>query len=186
MKNIVVIEGPSGAGKDTLIRELVNKYPHLYIKMPSITSRAMREGESQGSPYFFVTREQFKQKIDSNEVFEFTVMNRDSEYRGMSKAIIDDLLKTDKVQLKDCDWVGIEALRREYPNRVLAIHINVPKEEVAKRIAERGGDVEDMAKRLADYDEYNTKIKKYCDITVNNTSMDECVIKLHEIISGSN
>ena len=181
---IIVIEGPSGAGKDTLIRELIALHPELYVKMPSITDRPMRKGEVQGNPYFHVTKQEFEDKIRTGEVFEHTIMARDGLYRGMSKQIIDDILATGKIQIKDCDWVGIEALRREYPNQVLAICLHVPKDEVAKRLRERGGDEQDIQNRLHDYDEYAEKIAKYCDIVIDNFNLSDCVRSVHSIISN--
>ncbi|MCL2586705.1 MAG: AAA family ATPase [Firmicutes bacterium] len=180
---IVVIEGPSGAGKDTLIRQLIELHPDTYVKMPSITDRPMRKDETQGNPYFHVTKEEFEAKIKSGEVFEYTVSSRDGRYRGMNKKIIDDILATDKIQIKDCDWVGIEALRRIYPGKVLAICLHVPKEEIAKRLLERGGDPKDIENRLNDYDEYAQKIAKYCDIIIDNIKLSDCARSIHNIIT---
>jgi len=183
MKKIIVLEGPSGVGKDTIIKELVRLYPETYIKMPSTTSRPMRPGESQGNPYFFITRKEFEKKIKTGDVFEFTLPARDGDYRGMSKQIINDLLATGKTQIKDCDWIGIEALRKEYGDIVLAIYVNVPKEEVARRIRERGGDEKDIQRRIADYDDYK-KIRKWCEFSVDNIELGKCVADVHSIING--
>ena len=148
-----------------------------------MTTRAMRPGESQGKPYFHISTEEFEQKIKTGEVFEFTITVRDGEYRGMSKQIIDEIIKTGKIQFKDCDEIGIRALRREYPNQVIAIYLHVPKEEVARRIRERGGSEEDMANRLADYDEYS-KIRELCDYTIENCDLGNCVEAVHKLVQG--
>jgi len=180
---IVVIEGPSGVGKDTVARELVGRYGDKYIKMPSITDRAMRANESQGNPYFFVTTEEFKKKVASGDIFEFTVMARDNLHRGMSKQIIEGIATSGRIQLKDCDWVGIEALRKVYGvEQVLAICLTVSKEEIVRRINERGGDSEDIARRIADFDEYSKKIQGYCDVSVENLDLDKCVSTIHSMV----
>ena len=179
---IVVLEGPSGVGKDTVAAGLVAKWSENYIKMPSITSRPMRENESQGNPYFFVTTEEFERKIENGDVFEFTIMTRDNMYRGMSKKIIEDIAKTGKIQLKDCDWVGIEALKREYgKDRVLAVYLDVPRKEIARRIRERGGDKCDIKRRIKDYDAYK-KIRDFCCVSVPNLCLDACVDQIHELV----
>ncbi|MCL2846230.1 MAG: AAA family ATPase [Firmicutes bacterium] len=180
---IVVIEGPSGAGKDTVIRELIRRYPNKYIKMISMTSREMRDGEAQGNPYIFVTRAQFEEKIKSGEVFEYTIMSRDDHYRGMSKQIIDKNIADGLISLKDCDWVGIDALKKTYGDAdVLAVYLHVEKEEIARRIAARGGSDEDMQRRLADYDQYSVQIRAACDIEVGNCEVGKCVDELHKVI----
>ena len=184
MKKIIVLEGPSGVGKDTIIKELVRQHPDKYIKMPSTTSRAIRLNESQGDPYFFITKQEFEQKIKNGDVFEYTKTLRDDAYKGMSKKIINDILASGKIQIKDCDWVGIEALRREYGDKVLAIYVHVPKDEVEKRIRARGGCEQDMQRRIADYDDY-VKIRDWCDVVVENSDLNKCVSDVHRIISQS-
>ena len=181
---VVVIEGASGVGKDTIARELVNRYG-IYVKMPSITDRSMRPMESQGNPYFFVTTEEFKKKIETGDVFEYTVMSRDSLHRGMSKQIIEQLALTGKIQIKDCDWVGIQALKREYgESQVLAILLDVPSEEIARRISERGGEIADIESRIKDIEEYSTKIRDFCDVVVENIDLDKCVAKVHQLVKS--
>jgi len=185
MKKIIVLEGPSGVGKDTVVTKLIERYPDTYIKMVSMTSRKMREGEREGVTYNFISRRSFESKIKSGEIFEYTIMARDGEYRGMSKSNIDRVMKTGKVQIKDCDWIGIEALRNNYPGQVYAIALCAPKEAVAERIRARGGCEKDMACRIRDYDEYRAKIEPVCDVVVCNDNLDECVDRVHELIQKS-
>ncbi|MCL2851339.1 MAG: AAA family ATPase [Firmicutes bacterium] len=182
---IVVLEGPSGVGKDTVARELNRRFPDIYVKMPSITDRAMREGENQGNPYFFVSTEEFKKKITTGDVFEYTIVARDNLHRGMSKQIIEGIAKTGRIQIKDCDWIGIEALKREYGTKnVIAIYLSVPKEEVARRIHERGGSVNDIQNRIADFENYAVKIQKYCDHSIENIILDSCVNEIHTLVQS--
>ena len=176
------MEGPSGVGKDTVVRELMKKYPHKYVKMPSTATRAMRPGESQGNPYFFVTREEFQAKIASGDVFEYTVLPRDGEYRGMSHHIIDNILASDKIQIKDCDEIGLRALKKEYGDLVMGIFLVAEKEEIEKRLRARGGTEEEIAKRLGDFEEYMKYAHQFDHIITNDNLMD-CVDKVDTIIS---
>ena len=77
MKNekglIIVVEGPSGVGKDSIVQGLKEKYPNMFVKAPSTTTREMRENESQGNPYFFVTIDEF------NKLADVVIVNRMDE-----------------------------------------------------------------------------------------------------------
>ena len=184
MKNkpiIMVLEGPSGAGKDTVTSELVKKYPGKYIKMISSTSRKMRDDESQGKPYLFLSRKEFEKRVESGDIFEYTIMSRDGEYRGMSREIIDKNIEEGLIQIKDCDPVGIRALRKAYKGCVVAIYLDVKKEEIEKRLRSRGGSEEEIIARLNDFDEYS-KISEMCDYKVKNDEVDKCVKEINEIV----
>ena len=91
---VVVIEGPSGVGKDTLINELIASNTQLFEKAISVTTRAMREGESQGNPYDFVSNAEFEDMLNRNEIFEHTT--RHGTYRGMRKNNFDKIINAKK------------------------------------------------------------------------------------------
>jgi len=185
MKKIVVIEGVSGAGKDTLMNEMVKREPNTFIKMPSMTSRKMRSGETEGNPYYFVTGKEFEKRVESGEIFEFTRLVRDDEYRGMSKKIIDTILDSGKIPLKDCDHIGLKALQVEYgKENVISIFLDVPKKEIEKRIIGRGGNEEDIKARIKDFEEYIKINRKHYKYHVENIDMEECIKKICKIIES--
>jgi len=181
MIKFAIIEGVSGAGKDTVIKELVKRHPKQFIKLPSLTSRKMRENETQGNPYYHVSRIEFENKIQTGEVFEHTIMTRDGEYRGMSSQIIDNLLSQNFILLKDCDHVGILALKKKYGEQsILSFFLDVPKSEVHKRLIARGET--EIEKRLADFDLYKELILPYCDHIVSNIDLNKCVTTIALLI----
>jgi len=179
---IVAIGAPSGVGKNTITSKLVKHFPDTYIRFPSIASRPMRPGETQGDPYFFITSKEFEGKIASGEVFEHTSLHGD--YRGMSAAIIDEFLMSGKVLLKDVDYIGVLALREKYgPSAVLSIFLTVPREMAKERIQNREGTTHEyLEMRLANYDkEMETAV--HFDHTVPNIDLDTCISQVHQIIS---
>ena len=89
-KSIVIIEGPSGVGKDTIINELIKRYPEKFGKPINATTRAMRENESQNNPYLFLSEEEFFKKRASGDIFEHTM--RHGTYRGMQKSSFDNII----------------------------------------------------------------------------------------------
>jgi len=177
---IIVVEGPSGVGKDAVIKELIKKYPNTFVKVPSTTTRAMRVGESQGSPYYFVNESTFKTMLDSGEIFEHTF--RHGQYRGMSKHLFDDVLSKKLFPVKDCDLIGVNALRNVYANKVFTIFLTCPKAEIERRLIGRGDKGEDLKTRLNNFDEY-IKNAKYFDVVIENIDLDVAVDNVYNAIA---
>jgi guanylate kinase len=176
---IIVIEGPSGVGKDTLVKSLMENYPNMFEKVPSMTTREMRENESQGNPYFFVSEERFKQLIADGTLFEYTT--RHNTYRGMNKDLFDEVLNRGKFPVKDCDKIGLDALRKIYGNKVFGVFITCPKKEIEARLIGRGESGESLATRLNNYDEY-VKNEVYFDTTIENIDLEVATKQLYDKI----
>ncbi len=177
-KKIIVIEGPSGVGKDSIITGLIKKYPNEFEKMVSVATRAMREYESQGNPYHFVSNEEFDKMLASGDIFEHTV--RHNEKRGMSEKYINAILDKNKIPLKDCDLVGVKALRSKFDN-VITFFITIDKETIEQRLINRKDKPEDIKARLEDYDEYIKQSKHY-DYVVENRDLDKTIDKIFNLI----
>jgi guanylate kinase len=177
-EQIAVIEGPSGAGKDSIIKGLMSKYPNQFEKIISVCTREMRDFESQGNPYFFVTDDEFDKMLQSGDVFEYTV--RHGTKRGMSEKYIKQILSNNKIALKDCDMIGVKALKSKFRN-VLTIFITVPKEEIGERMRNRGDSEKDVMRRLEDYDDCIGEAKHF-DYIIENKILNETVDKVYDII----
>ncbi len=176
---IVVIEGPSGAGKDTIIKTLMKRYPERFGKLVSVATRAMRPNESEGNPYHFVSNEEFDRMVESGDIFEHTV--RHGEKRGMSERYILELFDANKIPLKDCDIIGVRALKSRFQN-VTTIFITADKKEIERRLIGRGDKPEDIARRLTDYDKCILDAKYY-DYVINNDDLEKTIDKIIQIIS---
>lgn len=177
-QRIIVIEGPSGVGKDTIIKTLTEKYPDRFAKLVSVATRAMRPHESQGNPYHFVNNEEFNQMVASGDIFEHTV--RHGEKRGMSEKYINAILEQNKIPLKDCDIIGVKALKSRFDN-VTTIFITADKNTIEQRLHKRGDALPDIERRLADYDEYMKNAQHY-DHVLENVDLQKTIDKILEII----
>lgn len=169
---VVAIDGPSGVGKDTVMRGIIAARPKLFEKAASYTTREMRPDESQGNPYFFITPQDFHDKLEKGLFFEHTT--RHGTMRAMSKQIFDCILQKGKIPLKDCDKVGVLALKKLYGKRVFGIFITAPKEVVASRLQARGESGESFATRIKNYDQHMLQ-KKYYDVCVENISLEQAI-----------
>lgn len=178
---IVIIEGPSGVGKDTIINTLLSRYPDRFGRPINACTRAMRENESQNNPYYFITEEEFLKLRATGEIFEHTV--RHGTYRGMRKASFDEILNSGKIALRDCDKYGLEALKEIYPNQILSIFITCPKEEIKKRLINRNEPKDSMEARLKDYDEH-IKQRKYYEFEIENLDLEKTIEKILELIDN--
>jgi guanylate kinase len=179
-KLIVIIEGPSGVGKDTIINELINRYPNKFGRPINANTRAMRENESQGNPYLFMSEEEFRRLRNTGEIFEETI--RHGSYRGMRKSSFDEILNSGKIALRDVDRFGLEAVRSVYGHdNVIGIFLTAPKEEIKKRMIERNEPIESMNARLKDFDTF-IEDAKYYDYTIENLDIDKTIENILNII----
>jgi guanylate kinase len=182
-KRIIVIEGPSGTGKDTIIKKLIEKFPDKYEKITSYTTREKRDGEIDGQVYNFIDRQTFKDKFENGEIFEFT--KRHGSYRGMSKSLINKIIDNGKIALKDVDNIGMRAIKSVYEGQVLTIFITAKKEIIRERLTGRGGAIEDIEQRLHDYDLIHNYVDEYDHIITNNGTVDACIKKILKILKDN-
>jgi guanylate kinase len=183
---IFIITGTSGAGKDSVIEKIKEK--NLEFEWVKTTvSRPMREGESEGNPYYFVTPAQFKEKIEKGEMIEYALVY--GNYYGCEKKEIERCLATGKPVIWKVDIQGVPIIKKHYPDSV-CVFISAPSFEVLeKRIRGRGKDDEEtIQKRMKTA---KTEMKDanenplYDFVVVNEENrLDETVEKVVEIIKN--
>lgn len=148
-KKIITISAPSGSGKTTIIKHMLEKFSQLGFAI-SATSRKPRGNEVNGIEYFFLTPEEFKKKIDNKEFVEWEEVYKDRFY-GTLKSELDRIWKEDKVVVIDADFKGALNIKKIYGENVLGIFLRPPSLEVLeKRLRDRGTDSEEeLLKRIA-------------------------------------
>lgn len=176
---LVVLSGCSGVGKNTVMNQLLaeNKDYGLFT---GCTTRTMREGECEGKPYYFLTEEQFKQKIADGEFIEYE--NVHGYLYGTSKKVLTQKNEQYKVVLKDVDVKGTFNLveRLKDIEKVITIFMAVETKSVLEqRLIQRGE--KEIAKRLERYDLEMSYAEKYNHI-ICNRDLEETVQKIKEII----
>jgi len=133
---IFIISGPSGAGEDSVIREL-----EKIIKFNRVTTtvtRKKRLGEKQGKPYYFVTVKKFKELIKNNKLVEWAIVYGD--YRGCTKKEINRLLKGKSPILWKADWQGIKTIKKIFPEAISILITSPSYQILEKRLVKRGKD----------------------------------------------
>ncbi|MCX6763962.1 MAG: hypothetical protein NTZ97_04545 [Candidatus Moranbacteria bacterium] len=179
-KNIFIISGPSGAGEDSIIKGLEKIFP--LEKIITTATRQMRLGESQGNPYYFITKEIFQEEIRKNEFFEYVEEDRNNFY-GVTKKETERVLGLNKIILWKLDYKGVITAKKLFPESI-AILIDVPIEVIEERIRRRDGVDEKYIQGRLEYARgwYDNRDK--FDYSIKNAEgrLDEAIQKVAEII----
>ena len=134
---LVILSGVSGAGKDTIKKELIKRMEEVE-SLPSFTSRNPRVGEEEGIQYHFITKEQFEEKIKNNEFYEYDLHHEN--YYGTSRKLMNDKIQSGKIIVKDIEVNGTENLVKllKEDTKIVTIFLKVDKDELRRRLENRG------------------------------------------------
>lgn len=131
---LIIISAPSGTGKSTLCRKLINEFPNACYSV-SVTTRNPRRGEVEGKDYFFVSRNEFKQKIKRGELAEWALVH--GHYYGTPKNFLEKNLVEGKDIILDIDVRGAMKLKKKYPEAVFIFLAPPSFSELERRIRGR-------------------------------------------------
>lgn len=177
---MAVISGFSGAGKGTIVGELVKKYD--YAISISATTRAPREGEKEGVNYFFKSKEAFEEMIAKEELIEYAQYV--DNYYGTPKEYVLQQLEAGRDVLLEIEMQGALKVKEKFPE-VSLIFITPPNvEELRKRLEGRGTETpEVIEKRISRAKEECVYMPEY-DYIVVNDQLEECVDSIHGLLQS--
>jgi guanylate kinase len=135
---LFVLVGPGGAGKNALMKEMLNRFDNL-AKLVTATTRAPRPQEREGYDHYFVTLEEFQRKIAAGDLLEHQEVTQDKFY-GILRAPVETALEAGKDLIADIEVLGAKILRETYPDDVVLIFVTVPgatDEDRLKTLEER-------------------------------------------------
>lgn len=177
MNKLIVLSGPSGVGKGTIVKELLKKGD--YALSVSCTTRAPREGEVHGVSYFFTGKKQFEKTIADGGFLEYS--NHFGNYYGTPKAFVEKQLETHNVIL-EIEVNGAMQIKRNHPDALLIMILPPSVEELKNRLIKRGSeDPEKIAERLSRMD-YELSKKDEYDYSVVNDDLFTAVCEIEDII----
>jgi guanylate kinase len=177
---LVIISAPSGTGKSTICRKLLQKRKDLRYSI-SCTTRQPRPGEKDGKHYFFQNRDEFKRKIRRGEFLEWAVVH--DEYYGTPRKFIEETLKEGLSLMLAIDVQGAAAIRRKMPDAVLVFLVPPSIESLRERLAARRDASESVAKRLANSKDEMAAAKNY-DYLVVNDDLEKAVFQIECILTA--
>ena len=165
MASLFVVVAPSGAGKTSLVAELLARESNIRLSI-SYTTRAPRKGEADGREYHFIERAQFERMISSGEFLEHASVY--GNYYGTSRRWIEQQLAGDHDVMLEIDWQGAQQVRALFPHMVGIFILPPSIEELRKRLESRGKDsVEAIDKRMASAREEVSHVLEFEYIIVN-------------------
>lgn len=179
---LIVVSGFSGAGKGTLMRELLEKYEETYALSISATTRNPREGERDGREYFFKTKEDFEKMIAKEELIEYAKYVEN--YYGTPKEYVERQLEAGKDVILEIEIQGALKVKERFPDTLLLFVTPPTAEELRRRLIGRGTETMDVIEsRLARAVEEAEVMDQY-DYLIVNDDLDACVLEMHAIIQG--
>ena len=177
---LLILSGPSGCGKDTVIEEVIKKNPNVKMSV-SLTTRKIREGEIPGVSYDFTDLDSFKKAIENGELLEYNKYG--SNYYGTPKKSVEELLNKGIDVVLRIDVNGKANIKKIYPEAVSIFMMTPSLEILEKRLRSRGTDTEsDIATRLETAKAEIEKSGDY-DYYVINDVLENAVNKVIEIIN---
>lgn len=178
---LTVVSGFSGAGKGTVMKAFLKKYPEYKLSV-SATTRLPRPGEIDGKDYFFLTKDKFESMIDNNGFLEYALYV-DNYYGTPRDYVISQLEKGYDVIL-EIEMQGALLIKEKYPDALLLFMTPPGFEELVKRLTGRGTeDDKTIRKRIKRCYDESQVVEKY-DYLVINDEVDKCADRINDIIQN--
>ena len=172
MGKLIIFSAPSGSGKSTIINFLLKQNLNLAFSI-SATSRAPRGTEQNGVEYFFLTPEEFRQRIANDEFLEYEEVYTDRFY-GTLKEQVEKQLAAGQNVIFDVDVVGGCNIKKFYGERALSVFIQPPSvDELRKRLNGRGTDTQEVIESRIAKAEYELGFAEKFDVVVVNDNLEK-------------
>ncbi len=178
---LAVVSGFSGAGKGTLMKELLRRYDNYALSI-SATTRSPREGEAHGREYFFVSEEEFDRMVREEQLLEYARYVKHSY--GTPKSYVMEQLQAGKDVILEIEIQGALKVKEKFPDTVLLFVSAPDAAELKRRLTGRGSESEEVIReRLARAKEEAEGMDRY-DYLLINDDLDACVEEMHRIIQA--
>jgi guanylate kinase len=179
--SVIVVTGPSGAGKGTLIREVLERVPGIGATV-SATTRDRRPGELDGKEYYFLSTEDFLTRIERGDLLEYVTYVSGHRY-GTLRSELDRIRSEGKVPLLELETEGALRVKGEVPGAV-TIFISASVEELERRLRERATEsTGEIGERIA-LARHQLEQADEFDYTVENDELDRAVEELTRLVRG--
>jgi guanylate kinase len=180
---LIIITAPSGSGKTSITRHLMQQFPKLAFSISAAT-RAPRGTEKNGVDYYFMSEDDFKQKIQHNEFAEWEMVY-EGKYYGTLQSELQRIWKEGKIPVLDIDVKGAIHVKQQYPESSITLFIEPPSvQELKKRLESRGTEnAESLAARI-NKAAYEISFKEHFDRQIINDDLQKACAEATVIIES--
>src|SRR5688572_3306143 len=180
---LIVVSGPSGVGKDSIVQRMIERgFPFHFVV--TATTREKRPNEVHGKDYWFVSKDEFARMIEHNELIEYAIVYGD--YKGIPKAQVREALASGKDVVMRLDVQGAETIRKLTPDALLIFVTTENEEELVRRLEQRKTETpEELALRIATARKELQRIEAFDYVIVNRDGdLEETMNTIRAIIDS--
>jgi guanylate kinase len=180
---VVVFSAPSGSGKTTIVRHLLRKFPQLGFSISACTRDKRGRSEENGKDYYFLTPDEFREKIENHEFVEWEEVYEGAFY-GTLKSEVERIWDSGRSVIFDVDVKGGISLKNFYREKALTVFVKVPSVEVLKdRLKNRGTESEDSLSRRLFKVNFELGFQDQFDVVLVNDELESTLLKAEKIVS---
>lgn len=177
---LFVISGPSGAGKGTLVQELLPRHDHLTLSI-SMTTRPPRSGEREGKHYFFTSRSEFERRIETEQFLEYAIYNQN--YYGTPRSFVNEKIHAGEDVILEIEVQGAQQIRRNWQHRAVFIFVIPPSwEDLKARLRQRQTESEAAIQARLQRADEEMRFLPYYDYYVINDHLQDAIEDVSAII----
>ena len=180
-KKLIIITGPSGVGKGTVVKELLDRNKDIWLSI-SATTRNPRIGEKEGENYYFISDERFKDMIDKKDFLEWAQFA--GNYYGTPLSTVNEKIEKGFIVLLEIEVEGAKQIKEKFPEALSIFLLPPSKAELEKRIRNRGTEKEEAIDRRLSRANYEIASSNEFDFVLTNHDVDETVKGVFKIIES--
>jgi guanylate kinase len=176
---LIVLTGPSGVGKGTLLRSLLKRHPELYLSV-SVTTRQPRPGEVDGKHYYFVSRDKFEQMVTAGELLEWAEYA--GNYYGTPRLAVEQKIQLGQSVILEIEVVGARKIHKTFPTALRIFILPPTLAELEQRIRGRGQDSEDAIARRLSCAQAEIDAADEFDLQIVNDNLEKALLSIEAAI----
>ncbi len=178
-KKLIILTGPSGVGKGTVVKEILGKEKNIWLSI-SATTREPREGEKEGENYYFLKQEKFKEMIKKNLFLEWAQFA--GNYYGTPLSSVNEKIKKGLSVLLEIEVEGAKQIKKKFPQSISIFLLPPDKAELERRIRNRGTEKEEAIKKRLLRANYEISESNHFDFALTNHNVDETAKRIIKLI----
>ena len=180
-KKLIIITGPSGVGKGTVVKELLDKDKDIWLSV-SATTRSPRIGEKNGENYYFISDKKFKDMIGKKEFLEWAKFA--GNYYGTPLSTVNEKIEMGFIVLLEIEVEGAKQIKEKFPEALSIFLLPPSKEELEKRIRNRGTEKEDAINKRLSRANFEIASSEEFDFVLTNHDVNETVKGVFKILKS--